>query len=192
MEPRDVIHFENPAAFRAWLRTHHDTADELWVGYWKKSTGRPGITWQDSVDEALCFGWIDGIRKRIDDEAYTNRFTPRRANSTWSRRNVDRYRGLEAEGRIESAGAAAYARRTEDNSGVYSFEREEPASLSDEYLALLEGDDRAWADWQSRPAGYRRQVSHWIMSAKRESTRDRRLASLIEDSAAGRKVKPLR
>ncbi len=192
MEPRDVIHFENPAAFRAWLRKHHDTADELWVGYWKKSTGRPGITWQESVDEALCFGWIDGIRKRIDDEAYTNRFTPRRANSTWSRRNIDRYRELEAEGRIESAGAAAYARRKEDNSGVYSFEQAEPAALSDEYVARLRSDERAWADWQSRPAGYRRQVSHWIMSAKRETTRERRLASLIEDSAAGRKVKPLR
>ena len=192
MHPTDVTHFVSSAAFRDWLREYHSRRGELWVGYWKKSTRRPSITWEESVDEALCFGWIDGIRKRVDEDAYTIRFTPRRASSTWSRRNIDRYKALEAAGRIESTGAAAYERRTEENSGRYSFEQKTAATLSDDYLARLKSDDQAWADWQSRPAGYRRQVAHWIMSAKRESTRARRLAALIEDCSAGRKVKPLR
>ena len=162
------------------------------MGFWKKSTRRPSITWPESVDEALCFGWIDGIRKRVDDEAYTIRFTPRRSRSTWSLRNIHRYEALESEGRIEPAGVEAYRKRTEENSGRYSFEQGAPDTLSDDYLARLQSDAAAWADWQSRPPGYRRQVSHWVMSAKRESTRERRLQSLIEDCAVGRKVKPLR
>ena len=156
---------------------------------WKKHTHRPSITWPESVDEALCFGWIDGIRKRVDDDAYTIRFTPRRSDSTWSRRNIDRYHILEKAGRMEPPGAAAYKRRKEDNSGRYSFEQDTPLTLTDDYLTRLKSDADAWADWQSRPPGYRR---HWIMSAKREETRQRRLAALIADSAAGRKVKPLR
>lgn len=192
MEPNDVTHFDSPAAFRAWLESHGAERDELWVGYWKKSTRRPSMTWEESVDEALCFGWIDGIRKRVDEEAYTVRFTPRRAGSTWSRRNVDRYERLETAGRVEPAGVAAYGRRTEEKSGTYSFERETPLALSEVYRARLKSDEDAWADWRSRPPGYRRLVAHWVMSAKRESTRERRLAALIEDSAAGRKVKPLR
>lgn len=192
MEPNDVTHFDSPAAFRAWLETHSAERDELWVGYWKKSTRRPSMTWEESVDEALCFGWIDGIRKRVDEEAYTVRFTPRRAGSTWSRRNIDRYERLETAGRIEPAGVAAYGRRTEEKSGTYSFERETPHTLPEVYRARLMSDGAAWADWRSRPPGYRRLVAHWVMSAKRESTRERRLAALIEDSAAGRKVKPLR
>ena len=192
MQPKDVTHFATPAAFRNWLTAFHCERDELWVGYWKKATQRPSITWEESVDEALCFGWIDGIRKRIDEESYTIRFTPRRPDSTWSLRNIDRYRALATAGRIEPAGAAVYRLRTDENSGTYSFERESPATLTDAYLVRLRSDADAWADWQSRPPGYRRQVAHWIMSAKRESTRERRLAALIEDCAAGRKVKPLR
>lgn len=192
MEPTDITHFENPEAFRVWLKRHHTKRDELWVGFWKKSTGRPSITWPESVDEALCCGWIDGLRKRVDDEAYTIRFTPRRPGSTWSLRNIERYQALEAEGRIEPAGAAAYRARTEEKSGTYSFEQEVPATLPADYLARLRSDEAAWADWQSRPPGYRKQVTHWIMSAKREATRDRRLASLLEECAAGRKIKPLR
>ncbi|MGW8282678.1 MAG: YdeI/OmpD-associated family protein, partial [Gemmatimonadota bacterium] len=176
-------HFRSAHAFRDWLREHHSDRDELWVGYWKKSTGRPSMTWEESVDEALCFGWIDGVRKRVDDDSYTIRFTPRRAGSVWSRRNVRRYEALEASGRIEPAGTAAYARRTEDRSGMYSFEQEVTPTLSGDYLARLRANERAWADWIARPDGYRKQVAHWIMSAKRESTRARRLAALIEDSA---------
>ena len=192
MHPTEVTHFSSGAVFRDWLTEHHSERDELWVGYWKNATGRPSMTWEESVDEALCFGWIDGIRKRVDDNAYTIRFTPRRTGSIWSRRNISRYEALEAAGRIEPAGAAAYARRTEEPSGTCSFEQETPPTLSDDYLARLKSNENAWADWQGRPAGYRRQVAHWIMSAKRESTRVRRLSALIEDSAAGRKVKPLR
>ena len=191
MEPDGITHFDCPEAFRIWLKRYHSEREELWVGFWKKSTRRPSITWPESVDEALCFGWIDGIRKRVDDEAYTIRFTPRRSRSTWSLRNIHRYEALMAEGRIEPSGVEAYRKRTEEDSGRYSFEQEAPATLSDDYLARLKSDAAAWADWQSRPPGYRRQVSQWVMSAKRESTRERRLESLIEDSAAGRKVKPL-
>lgn len=187
-----ITHFDCPEAFRAWLVRYHSERDELWVGFWKKSTRRPSITWPESVDEALCFGWIDGIRKSVDDEAYTIRFTPRRSRSTWSLRNIKRYEALEAEGRIERAGVEAFGKRTDENSGMYSFEQETQATLSEDYIARLQADAAAWADWQSRPPGYRKQVTHWIMSAKREATRERRLELLIEDSAAGRKIKPLR
>ncbi|NNK48200.1 MAG: bacteriocin-protection protein [Gemmatimonadetes bacterium] len=192
MEPSDVTHFATSELFRVWLEEHHSTSEALWVGYWKKSTGRPSVTWEETVDEALCFGWIDGIRKRIDDEAYTIRFTPRRAKSVWSHRNIERFEVLSASGRVSSPGRAAYSRRTEDRSGVYSFEQSIKPGLSADYVARLRADDAAWRDWESRPPGYRKQVAHWVMSAKRESTRERRLAALIEDSAAGRKVKPLR
>ncbi len=192
MEPHDVTHFATPNLFRAWLEQHHGSTEELWVGYWKKSTGQASVTWEETVDEALCFGWIDGIRKRIDDDAYTIRFTPRRPKSIWSRRNIDRIEALSQAGRVAPSGAETYARRTADRSEVYSFEQATPAELSAEYAGRLQADEAAWQDWQSRPPGYRKQVSNWVMSAKREATRERRLASLIEDSAAGRKVKPLR
>ncbi len=192
MEPRDVTHFATSELFRAWLEEHHASAEELWVGYWKKSTGRPSVTWEETVDEALCFGWIDGIRKRVDDDAYTIRFTPRRAKSIWSHRNIERFAALSAGGRVSPPGQAAYSKRTEDRSGVYSFEQRTDLELSADYVARLRADDAAWRDWESRPPGYRKQVSHWVMSAKREPTRERRLSALIEDSAAGRKVKPLR
>jgi len=192
MDQENVKHFESSEDFRDWLREHHATREELWVGYWKKATGRPSITWEESVDEALCFGWIDGIRKRLDDEAYNIRFTPRRAESNWSRRNVDRYTALERAGRMAPPGRAAFERGKPDGTGTYSLEEEQPPELDPEYLRRLRANSAAWADWQSRPEGYRRQVSHWVMSAKRESTRERRLAALIEDCAAGRKVKPLR
>ena len=192
MEPSDVTHFDSPEAFRAWLDEHHAERDVLWVGYWRKATGRASLTWEESVDVALCYGWIDGLRKRVDDEAYTIRFTPRRDGSVWSRRNMERYEALEEAGRIAPAGAAAYERRTEERSGVYSFEQRSTPTLSEGYRARLEANEAAWVDWQSRPPGYRKTVAHWVMSAKRESTRERRLAALIEDSAAGRKIKPLR
>jgi len=192
LEPHDVTHFETPDAFRAWFEEHRHTRDELWVGYWKKPTGKPSVTWEETVDEALCFGWIDGIRKRIDEEAYTIRFTPRRARSIWSRRNIDRMAALTAEGRVAPAGAEAYAARVEDRSGGYSFERKAPLELSDDYVARIRANPDAWQDWESRPPGYRGRVSHWIMSAKKEATRERRLATLIEDSATGAKVRPLR
>jgi len=192
MEPREVTHFGSPDAFRAWLKVNHSMRDELWVGYWRKSTGRSSITWEESVDEALCFGWIDGIRKRVDEDAYTIRFTPRRKSSTWSRRNIDRYAELQAAGRIASAGVTAFEAGLGQTSGRYSFEQVPPPALSDEFLVRLRAHKTAWADWEKRPPGYRKQVAHWVMSAKRESTRQRRFSALLEDSASGRRVKPLR
>lgn len=192
MEPHNVTYFETPADFRAWLTARSDDAGELWVGYWKKATGRQSVTWEETVDEALCFGWIDGIRKRVDDEAYTVRFTPRRPRSVWSNRNLERFAVLTSEGRIEPAGQAAFDRRTAARTGVYSFEQQTPRELSEPYLAKLRAHGAAWDDWEGRPPGYRRRAAHWVMSAKREETRERRMATLIEDLAAGRKVKPLR
>lgn len=192
MDPHDVTHFETPEAFHAWLEQHHEARDVLWVGYWKKATGRASITWEESVDVALCFGWIDGLRKRIDDEAYAIRFTPRRDGSVWSRRNIERYAAMDAEDRIAPAGRAAYAERTEEKSGIYSFEQDEEPELSGEFEERLKADEAAWASWQDRPPGYRKQASHWVMSAKREATRERRFRRLLEGEATGTKVKPLR
>ena len=192
MEPRDVTYFADPRAFRTWLAANAHSVDELWVGYWRKATGRASVTWEETVDEALCVGWIDGIRKRVDDEAYTIRFTPRRPRSVWSNRNIERYHALSEAGLIRPAGEAAWSRRREDRSGVYSFEQSHEPELSATYLQRLESDSDAHAFWQASPPGYRRRASHWVMSAKREETRERRLTALIEDSAAGLRVKPLR
>jgi uncharacterized protein YdeI (YjbR/CyaY-like superfamily) len=192
IEPKNVTYFTSPGTFRTWLEANHSREDELWVGYWKKPTGRPSLSWEESVDEALCFGWIDGIRKRIDDDAFTIRFTPRRSTSVWSRRNMERYEALLAEGRVCEEGVRAFERRREDRSGLYSFEQKIPPSLSDEYVARLRAVPEAWTDWQSRPPGYRRRATHWVMSAKKEETRERRMEAVIEECAAGRKVKPLR
>ncbi len=183
--PFDVTHFDTPEDFRAWLEEHHEARDVLWVGYWKKATGRASVTWEETVDVALCFGWIDGIRRKVDDEAYCVRFTPRREGSTWSLRNMERYAAMEAAGRIHPAGALAYSRRTEEKTGTYSFEQQRPVELSSEYEDRIRASATAWADWSSRPPGYVRRVSHWVMSAKREDTRERRIRKLIEDLEAG-------
>lgn len=192
MEPIDVTHFETPADFRAWLSEHAATAEALWVGYWKKATGRPSVTWEETVDEALCFGWIDGIRKTVDDEAYTIRFTPRRPTSIWSNRNRERYRVLSEAGLIEDAGREAWEKRRDDRSGVYSFEQDRAPSLSDDFLAKLRSSPAAADFWDSSPPGYRKRASHWVMSAKRPETRARRLETLIRDCEDGFRVKPLR
>ena len=181
LKPVDVTHFESPSAFCAWLDAHHADVDALWVGYWKKHTGRPSMTWEESVDEALCFGWIDGIRQRIDDEAYTIRFTPRRTGSIWSLRNVTRYEALKGEARIRPAGEAAWARRRADKTGTYSFEQATPRSLSAEQEAQLRADPAVWAAWVARPPGYRKKATHWLTGAKREATRVRRMEAVIDD-----------
>lgn len=185
------VFFDSPAAFRAWLAEHHDSRDAIWVGYWKKATGRPSLTWEESVREALCYGWIDGIRRSIDGEAYRIRFTPRRPGSHWSRKNVTMFRELEAEGRVEAPGQEAWERRDPENTGRASYERER-ASFSDDLRARLDANPDATAWFDARPDGYRKMATYWVMSAKREETRERRMAQLVEDSAAGRKIKPLR
>ena len=178
--------FAAEADFRRWLAANHDKADELLVGFWKKASGRPSIDWPQARDQALCFGWIDGLRKSLGDDAYTIRFTPRRSGSIWSKVNVGRFEALKAAGLMTAAGERAYE-ENKGRSGVYSYENAQQ-ELSAEEQATFRRNRKAWADWEGRPPGYRRIVLHWIGSAKKPETRARRLATLIEDSAAGRKI----
>jgi len=187
----EVHFFETPAEWRAWLEAHHETASEVEVGFRRKGTGLPTMTWSESVDEALCFGWIDGVRHSIDDTSYRNRFTPRKPRSTWSRVNVAKVEALEAAGKMRPAGRAAFERRTEENSGVYSFEGDRADALPEPYAAVLAADERASAYFAASPRWYRRAAVHWVTSAKREATRERRLAQLVACSAEGRAVPPL-
>ena len=187
----DVTFFESPAAFRAWLEEHHQTAKELWVGFYKKSSGKPSITWPESVDEALCFGWIDGIRKRIDDISYTNRFTPRKPRSNWSAVNVARVAELTRLGRMRPAGRKAFEERAEEKTGVYSYEQRHTAQFDEAHEQQFRANQPAWDFFQAQPAGYRRLAIWWVVSAKKEATRLKRLATLIEDSAQGRAIAAL-
>jgi uncharacterized protein YdeI (YjbR/CyaY-like superfamily) len=187
----EALFFATPAEFRAWLEEHHAVEREVVVGYYRKTSKRQSITWQESVDEALCFGWIDGIRRRIDDESYSNRFTPRKARSNWSAINIRRAHELIEEGRMTPAGLAAFEARTDDRSAIYSYEQRRQAKLDPEQERRLRADAKAWEWFSARPPSYRRAAVYWVTSAKKPETRERRLAALIEDSAAGRTVKPL-
>lgn len=178
--------FRTEIDFRHWLKANHETAPELLVGFWKKSSGKPSIDWPQARDQALCFGWIDGIRKSLGDEAYTIRFTPRRKGSIWSTVNVERFKVLKADGQMTAAGERAYEENKE-KSGLYAYERE-LAALSPEDEALFRKDSRAWADWEKRPPGYRKTVLHWVTSAKRPETRAKRLATLIDCSGRSEKI----
>jgi uncharacterized protein YdeI (YjbR/CyaY-like superfamily) len=184
----EATFFATPEEFRAWLDAHHDSAAELWVGFRKVGTGRPSITWPQAVDQALCYGWIDGLRKGIDAESYRIRFTPRRPTSIWSAVNVARVEALRAEGLMTPAGLAAYERRRADRTGVYSFERREAAAFTPEQEAEFRADTKAWEYFCAQPPGYRKVATHWVVSAKRAETQARRLATLIADSAAGRRL----
>jgi uncharacterized protein YdeI (YjbR/CyaY-like superfamily) len=188
MEP---TFFATPAALRAWLQANHADRDELLVGFHKKGSGRPSITWPQSVDEALCVGWIDGVRRSIDGDSYSIRFTPRKPRSIWSAVNTARAQELIEAGRMTPAGLAAFERRDEKRSGVYSFEQSEPAMLDADQERRFRATACAWEWFQEQAPWYRRAALHWVVSAKRPETRERRLATLIEDSAHGRTVKPL-
>jgi uncharacterized protein YdeI (YjbR/CyaY-like superfamily) len=183
--------FATPAQFRVWLEEHHERASELLVGYYKKRSGRPSITWPESVDQALCFGWIDGVRRSLGDEAYTIRFTPRKPRSNWSAVNVVRMQELVAEGLVHPAGQAAFERRSDDRTAIYAYEQRRNAQLPEAYERRLRANAAAAEFFDSRPPWYRRTAIHWVISAKREATRERRLAELIEDSAAGRTLRQL-
>jgi uncharacterized protein YdeI (YjbR/CyaY-like superfamily) len=186
MMPRmsEPMFFESPAAFRAWLDGRAASAEELLVGYWKKATGRASMTWAESVDEALCHGWIDGVRRSLGDDAYCIRFTPRRRGSRWSAVNVRRVPELQAEGRMTAAGLAAFESRGAANETGYSYERRE-ATLPPDFEATLRSTAGAWEYWERQPPGYRRTVAWWVISAKQEPTRQRRLARLVEACAEG-------
>jgi uncharacterized protein YdeI (YjbR/CyaY-like superfamily) len=189
MEP---TFFATPVDFRAWLERHHESHSELIVGFHKRGSGRPSITWSEAVDQALCFGWIDGVRRSIDDTSYSIRFTPRKARSTWSAVNIRRMKELVDEGRVAPAGLDAFARRTDDRTAIYSYEQRKAAKLGPDHERRLRADARASAFFEAQPPSYRRAAIHWVTSAKKPETRDRRLQQLIECSAAGRLVPPLR
>jgi uncharacterized protein YdeI (YjbR/CyaY-like superfamily) len=189
-QPKPIF-FASPEDFYAWLEQHHETEAEVYVGFYKQHTGKRAMTWSESVDQALCFGWIDGRANRIDDDRYMQRFTPRKPGSNWSKVNVEKVAKLKEAGKMRPAGLAAFEQRSDAKTGVYSFEREN-AELPPEYEERLRANPAAAEYFDRRPPWYRRTAIHWIVSAKREETRLRRLAQLIEDSAAGVDIKPLR
>jgi uncharacterized protein YdeI (YjbR/CyaY-like superfamily) len=180
----EPLYFQTPEALRSWFRKHHARAAELVLGYWKVGSGEPSVTWPESVDEALCVGWIDGVRRRLDDQRYTIRFTPRRPGSVWSQVNVRRIGELVAAGRMQPAGLAVFAARGQAHERGYSF-----ADRAEHFAPELEASFRehasAWAFFEKQPPGYRRAAIHWVGNAKQEATKRKRLATLIADSAAG-------
>jgi uncharacterized protein YdeI (YjbR/CyaY-like superfamily) len=187
----EAIFFDSPAAFRAWLEEHHERETEVWVGFWKKATGKQGMNWSQAVDEALCFGWIDSIARSVDDERHVQRFTPRKNLSNWSAVNIAKVATLRAEGRMRPAGETAFERRRDDKTAIYSYEQRKNPQLEPHEQTQLEADAAAWAYFSSKPPSYRKPAIWWVISAKKPDTRARRLATLIADSAAGRTIKPL-
>jgi uncharacterized protein YdeI (YjbR/CyaY-like superfamily) len=184
----ETRYFKNPAEFRAWLVKNHDRATELGVVLHKKVSGKATMTWSDAVDQALCFGWIDSVARRLDDTARVQRFTPRKPNSNWSAVNIKKVEELTARGLMTPAGVAAFARRTEARSQVYSYENRHLASLDPEREAEFRGNARAWEFFGKQPPSYRQTAIYWVMNAKRDETRAKRLARLIEASAGGRRL----
>ena len=184
----EPVYFAKKEEFRAWLARHAGTAAELVVGYHKVGSGQASITWPESVDEALCVGWIDGVRKRIDEHRYQIRFTPRKPTSIWSAINIERVRVLTEAGRMKPAGLAAYAQRREHKSRIYSFEQDGEVALAPEDERRFRRHRKAWAYFQQQPPGYRKQMIWRILSAKQPATRERRLAALIEASAKGERM----
>jgi uncharacterized protein YdeI (YjbR/CyaY-like superfamily) len=183
--------FATAAELRAWLEENHATATELLVGFYKRGSGKPSISWQELVDEELCFGWIDGVRRGLDEVSYSNRITPRKAHSAWSAINIARAKQLIRLGRMHPAGLKAFERRTDDRSAIYSYEQREKAKLDPEAERSFRANKKAWAFFQAQAPGYRNTATWWVISAKREETRQKRLATLIHDSEAGRSIRPL-
>jgi len=181
--------FATPEAFRAWLERHHSTAEELQVGFHKKDSGTQSVTWPEAVDQALCFGWIDGVRRRIDDARYAIRFTPRRRGSTWSAVNIRRVAALEAQGRMRPAGRKAFAQRSAAKSRTYSYERRDSAKLDAALRKTFMADPKAWAFFLAQAPFYQRKVIHWVVTAKKKATRVKRLHQLIDAFSSGRKPK---
>jgi uncharacterized protein YdeI (YjbR/CyaY-like superfamily) len=176
--------FKKPDDFRAWLGKHHQTHKELLVGFYKKDSGKPSISWPESVDEALCYGWIDGVRKSLDDISYTIRFTPRKTTSIWSLVNIKKVQVLTSEGRMQEAGIQAFAARKESKSGIYAFEQE-PAELPAAFVKIFSKNKTAWSFFQAQPPSYRKTLAWWVISAKQEATWKLRLTKLIQASGQG-------
>ena len=183
--------FASQQGFRQWLEENHDKSDEILVGFYKVDSGKPSMTWSQSVDQALCFGWIDGIRKSIDNESYCIRFTPRKPRSTWSGINIQKIEGMTKQGFMHPAGIAAFEKRRDQTSEIYSYENK-PKRLTSEYEIRFKSNSKAWDFFYLQPPSYQRTVFYWVMSAKQEQTRQKRLAELIADCEAGLKIKPFR
>jgi uncharacterized protein YdeI (YjbR/CyaY-like superfamily) len=182
------LFFAKPTAFRAWLEKHHQTAPEQWIGFYRKASGRPSISWPEAVDEALCFGWIDGLRKTVDTDSYKIRFTPRRATSIWSAVNIAHMKELIREGRVRPAGMNAFRNRSPTKSRVYSYENRKAAKLSAAATKLFRSERAAWEFFQHQPASYRQTAIWWVSSGKRPETLKNRLQRLIDASNVGRKL----
>ena len=189
--PDDPIYFTSPDELRDWFDANHQTATELWHGSYKKAAGKPTVTWSEAVDEALCVGWIDSVRYSLDPERSAQRFTPRRKGSNWSAVNIAKVKALTEEGRMRPAGLAAFEARSEERSAIYSYEQRHVATLAPDEDAAFRADEMAWDRFQALPPSYRRTAIYWVVTAKKPETRVRRLATLIEDSAAGRRLKQL-
>lgn len=181
------VFFASQEEFRQWLEENHETARELIVGYYKVKSSKPSMTWTESVDQALCFGWIDGIRRSVDEESYCIRFTPRRKTSTWSAVNIKKVETLTQKGLMHPAGMASFEERKENNSEIYSYENK-PKSLSREYKEKFRAREKAWAFFTAQPPSYKKQISYWIMSAKQEKTRLRRLEKTIRMSGEEKRI----
>jgi len=190
MPPRPKF-FAAPADWRAWLEKHHADTPELWVGFYKRQSGRPSITWPDSVDGALCFGWIDGVRKSLDAISYMIRFTPRKPRSTWSAINIKRVGELKRLGLMHAAGLAAFERRDGDRSAIYAYEQRKAAKLSPEFEKRFRKQAEAWKFFQSQAPWYQRTSTYWVISAKKEETRVKRLATLLDCCAHKRSIPSL-
>jgi uncharacterized protein YdeI (YjbR/CyaY-like superfamily) len=190
MSPKPQF-FATPADWRAWLEKHHDDRKELWVGLYKRDSGRPSITWPEAVDCALCFGWIDGLRKSIDDVSYMNRFTPRKPRSAWSAVNIKRATELSELGLMHPAGLAAFEKRDGDRSAIYAYEQRNSPKLPPAFEKEFRRRIEAWDFFQAQPPWYRRTSTYWVISAKKDQTRRSRLATLIECSARRKAIPPL-
>jgi uncharacterized protein YdeI (YjbR/CyaY-like superfamily) len=187
MAAKDATFFPTAPEFRRWLEANHDRVQELVVGFYKKDSGKPSITYSEALDEALCFGWIDGVRKKYGDDSYTIRFTPRRPKSIWSLVNVRKVEELIQRGRMKPPGLKAFEARDAERTGVYSFERE-TAELDPALEKVFRANKKAWEFFQKQPPGYRRLAAWFVISAKKQETREKRLGQLIEDSAAGKRL----
>ena len=185
------LFFASLTEWRAWLEEHHAEVEELWVGFYKRDSGRPSITWPESVDGALCFGWIDGVRKSTDETSYKIRFTPRKPRSIWSAINIRRANELSKLGQMHPAGLAAFEKRDGDRSAIYAYEQRKSAKLPPEFEKKFRRQKDAWKFFQSRPPWYRRTSTYWVISAKREETREKRLAILIDCSSRNRNIPSL-
>jgi uncharacterized protein YdeI (YjbR/CyaY-like superfamily) len=184
----EPLFFPTPAAFRSWLKKNHARSREQWIGFYRKASGQPSITWPESVDEALCFGWIDGLRKTIDAQSYKIRFTPRKKESNWSAVNIGRVKELTKQGRMQPAGLAAFAQRTEAKSGIYAYENRKSAVFTKADEKQFRDNKKAWEFFQRQAPSYRQNVIWALATAKKEETRQRKLEKLISESEAGRRL----